>query len=391
MKIACIGNMNNNLFSLVRYLRDAGMDAELILLNNELAHFMPWNDTFDLEYNKYTRRVAWGDIFDFRKTPARQIKEDLRKYNFIIGCSTSPGYVHKAGRKLDIFIPYGNDLFADPFRKWAVGRPRHVLARAEYATFQKKGIVEAGRIFGINLEKLAGRLFPIIKNKIMPIQVPMVYAPLYNPETLRDYSQCGHWLREFRRIRDQSDLVIFYHSRHIWKNLPDEISLKGTDVLIRGFSQFCQREKNIRPALIMLEYGGDVNESKRLISTLGVEGLVHWFPLMERKDIMLCLNEADIGTGTFSKGSLSNGVILENLALAKPLLHYREDSRYESVLPELYPLMNAKNSDAIADYLEDYLARPDYYREMGQRGRSWFLKHCVNEPILTLRKMINNE
>ena len=50
-KLALIGNMNNNNFSLLRYFRDAGVDAHLLLYNNDgqasCSHFRPQDDTFN--------------------------------------------------------------------------------------------------------------------------------------------------------------------------------------------------------------------------------------------------------------------------------------------------------------------------------------------------------
>lgn len=40
-KVALVGNMNNNFFSLIRYLKDKNIQAELFLLNNEMGHFCP--------------------------------------------------------------------------------------------------------------------------------------------------------------------------------------------------------------------------------------------------------------------------------------------------------------------------------------------------------------
>ena len=53
MKIALIGNMNNNNFSIMRYFRDLGADAHLLIYSNDgvgsLSHFTPESDTFNIE------------------------------------------------------------------------------------------------------------------------------------------------------------------------------------------------------------------------------------------------------------------------------------------------------------------------------------------------------
>ena len=53
MKIGLIGNMNNNNFALMRYFRDLGADAHLLLYSNDgqgtLSHFKPESDTWEIE------------------------------------------------------------------------------------------------------------------------------------------------------------------------------------------------------------------------------------------------------------------------------------------------------------------------------------------------------
>ena len=44
LKIACVGNMNNNMFAITRHLRFLNYDAKLVLSNEE-QHFMPDADS----------------------------------------------------------------------------------------------------------------------------------------------------------------------------------------------------------------------------------------------------------------------------------------------------------------------------------------------------------
>ena len=39
MRVACVGNTNNNSLTIARYLRDRGVVTELVLFNDEFAHF----------------------------------------------------------------------------------------------------------------------------------------------------------------------------------------------------------------------------------------------------------------------------------------------------------------------------------------------------------------
>ena len=117
-RVACIGNMNNNFFSLVRYLRDKGIDAHLLLRNNEFKHFLPEADSYSADYLSYTHQLSWGHVTTWYTTSAHKIESDLREYDFLIGCGTVPAFLDKAGRNLDLFIPYGSDLYGFPFMRF---------------------------------------------------------------------------------------------------------------------------------------------------------------------------------------------------------------------------------------------------------------------------------
>ena len=59
-KVACIGNTNHFMLNLVRYLRDNGFDAYLLLLN-EPDVFQPEMDSFDESFKEYTVQLNWKE------------------------------------------------------------------------------------------------------------------------------------------------------------------------------------------------------------------------------------------------------------------------------------------------------------------------------------------
>ena len=60
MKIALIGNMNNNHFSLLRYLRDLKLDCELLIFRGEASHFKPDCDTHNLNlWKPYIKHLTF--------------------------------------------------------------------------------------------------------------------------------------------------------------------------------------------------------------------------------------------------------------------------------------------------------------------------------------------
>src|SRR6202035_1602514 len=164
---------------------------------------------------------------------------------------------------------------------------------------------------------------------------------------------------EVDRIRSTHDFVLVYHGRHSWKR--GDLNDKNTHHLLIGFAEFTVRHPEAKACLVTLEYGKDVDASKALISELGIEKRVRWFPLLYRKDLMYIISQADLCCGEFAESYLTFGTILEALTLAKPVVHYRDDRLYEG---PLYPVLNAREPDEIADALGVCLAEPERCRRI---------------------------
>ena len=137
IKIALIGNMNNNNFALMRYFLDLGADVDLLLFADDgrgsLAHFHPSCDTWYIKkYKKHIKYLGAPNRFvsiignDFpwiiyfwlkylinffsKKKQAtvfhppnnKKIKKILSNYQIIIGSGIVPSLLQKLDIKLDI-------------------------------------------------------------------------------------------------------------------------------------------------------------------------------------------------------------------------------------------------------------------------------------------------
>jgi hypothetical protein len=141
--------------------------------------------------------------------------------------------------------------------------------------------------------------------------------------------------------------------------------------------------------LVLFEYGDDVMESKQLVNALGISESVEWFPLMARKEIMLGLLHADFGCGEFHEGCIGGGTTWEVLAMGKPLLHYvNKDAVNFDAFNSPYPVVSVKEPEEIADSLEDFTHRADFYRRMGDDGRRWFEENMIGRSVDTYLALI---
>ncbi|MCO7223796.1 glycosyltransferase [Pleionea sp. CnH1-48] len=390
-KIACIGNMNNNMFNIVRYLRLNGYDATLFLLEDEKEHFHPSKDSFCDSYKNYTVELPWGNAYKLNQFSPDEIRSAIDGYDFFIGCGTAAAYLNKAGIDMDIFVPYGSDFYSAPFFKLV--HPKRILKRIVFSSLQSKGILRAKCILIDSSNEIFEQPFKKLNYQGVRLNngVPMIFFPEYSPEKISKY--CGE-MSSFKimdELRSRKKLLIFHHSRHVWKSLSDPISVKRNDRLLRALSELVHKHHLKDIHLITLEYGEDVSSSKELIKELAIEEHVTWLPKMSRKELMAGIMKSDIVAGEFNMSWFSYGVVYEAMVASKPILHYREDSLYKEQYPEMYPMLNAKEVDEIVDRLiESYKNRANMLK-IGKSANQWFRQYVVDEPIRVISKLIDTK
>ena len=403
IKIACIGNMNNFLFNLTRYLRNLDYDVELLLLN-EPSHFKPNNDTFNDEYENYTFQLNWHSK-PFWEISSKKIKNDLNKYNFLIGSNDAPAFLNKAKIKLDIFIPIGEDLYGYSFQrtkfkvkfkfdfKYYYSEIIWYYRKNSFSKNQKKGINSSKNIFLDYVPEKFNKTIQKfnIKNKISNINCPFIYNKEFNPDSIDKLSLKSNYYSFFKDLKKNNDLLIFYSCRHLWKNIPDKWSYKGTERMIHAVHKFKLENPNIKFKLITFEYGSDVKESKKLIKKLSLEENVIWLPLIPRKEIFIGLKYADIGIGEFGIGWYSYGTIFEYLSMGVPIIHYRDSKiLLKNKIKYPYPMYNANTSDEIFLGINKIFNEKKFRDDLKDKNIEWFNNIFINQSLEKFIKVINN-
>lgn len=388
MKIACIGNMNNNMFCLVRYLRDNGYDAQLLLVD-EFEHFLPEADSYDDEYKGYTRKLDW--YWDHWNIKKEKMRKDMQEFDFIIACDRVPGYLYKAGIDLDLFIPHGGDLQILPFYSFKFKVPEKKDMGYLYFTLcQKLGIRNAKNSIIDSSNNLMEDYVKQIKLKGKRFVLPPLY--LYINQYTKSNIEKSNYLEKFKEIRSQYNFVVFQHCRQMWKYEPTDIVYKGNQILIKAFAKYLQtKEEHVNPILVLFAYGPDVNASKQLIESLNISNRVIWMPLMNRKDLMVGIEMCDIGVGELGRSWLSYGSLCEILTMKKPFIGYREDSMFLKDYPELYPMASANTPEEVEMIFHDYIKRPEYYKKMGEEAYKWVVKYLVDKPMSKIVELIEDK
>lgn len=413
MKIAFIGNMNNNNFALMRYFRELGADAHLLLYSNDgqgtLSHFKPESDTWEIErWRPYIHQTSMPNApiaaFDFpfswlwacrsvfmawlgkteswvRPVSRRKIAETYAGYNKLIASGISPATLGRAGIDLDIFYPYSTGVEFLRTGEFVVrseglfGVNRLITTRI--AQLQEYGIRAAKNVLNYEMGLTQDVLLDIGAQP-HKLAIPMVYDKEKLPEAPPSKRLEDAW-----GAIENSKFTLLHHSRLMWRN-PGNYSNeawkkenKNNDWLLYAFADFLKNRPHLKPVLLIVEYGPDVAATKQLAAELGIEANIHWLPKMDRRELMWLLSRVSIGVGEFYDvpRTLWGGTGWEAFASGKPLLQgfNFEAGEFERIYGYPAPAMLPVRRQAdVLRHLLDMAYNGARRDQIGQDAKAWF-------------------
>ncbi len=378
MKVALVGNMNNNFFSIMRYLRDLGVDAHLFMYENQYDHFKPEKDTYKIDkYRPYIHTLpvvekVKGLLFLDKK----RLKEILNEYDFFIGSGFAPAIFYKIDMTLDIFIPHDDGLEHTMNVPLTFGTALKKIAREYVINLQVKGLQKnTTKIITSAVQEVTNNTLKRLglTQKHIKKYVPMVYLEEGDNPKLKNIID---------KMKDY-DFIIFSHTRHTWQEESLDGSLKedggkGLDKLMIAYSNFIKKNPNSNPLLIFFEYGKDVKASKELIKELKIEENVLWLNLMPRKDILQLIGYADIVVDAIS-ATMWGGVGWEGLANGKILMQniVQSDEEYKKEMGHGLPfIMRAFTVEEVEKHLNNFVSNRQFYLDKASSNKEWFDKYA---------------
>lgn len=412
MKIALIGNMNNNNFAMMRYFRDLGADAHLLLYSNDgkgtLSHFTPEADTWEIE--RWSPFIHQTDIpnapiaaLDFPLSTIVGLWSEMRRitgyqgysvggvtrielrraysgYDRMIGSGSTPAALSRIDRELDVFYPYSPGvefLGAHYFRSGLRGPLFRSYVYNAVHRQQLRGLSHARCVVSTDRD-VTGMVLEKHRIKNIHQTLPMVY----NLEKISEIPPTSV-LNKVESALHGVGISFLHHARLMWKSsvaLSDEehlISTKNSDWLIYAFAKLIAARPNLCPRLFIVEYGPDVEPTKELVVQLGIQKFVTWLPKMARRELMWLLRRVSVGVGEFMNPHcmIWGGTGWETLASGKPLLQaFRfEEGEFERIYGfSPPPILPVRTEEDVLKRLLFVADHPEQAAEIGERAREWF-------------------
>jgi glycosyltransferase involved in cell wall biosynthesis len=411
--------MNNNNFALLRYFRDMGLDAHLLLHSNDgkagLSHFAPEADTWDFDKWKpfihqtlipnapiaafnQPLSIFFSINYFFKKLISRPkvhendvrfvsnsyLKSLFCEYDHLLGSGIAPAMLLRIGKSIDIFSPYGTGI--EYFKN------TEFIAQINASSLFKKKLLKLLQLRQARGLKMARYVFDADKNisfnalneiGIRPVSLPI---PMVYDSELMPTVPPTETLKAALAIVQNSDFVLLHHSRLMWikssyfSEQQWAYQNKNNDAFIRAFAELVAKRPLVRSMLLLVEYGPDVEATRQLIAQLGITSHVHWLPKMARRELMWLLSKVSVGVGEFYDLPLTiwGGTGWETLASGKPLLQGFQFA--EGEFDDIYghappPMLAVRSTDEILIHLLDMADHPEKRESTGRAAKAWFAEH----------------
>jgi glycosyltransferase involved in cell wall biosynthesis len=369
----------------MRYLNDVGIDTTLLNLSNVSGstHADPARDTYTEQYFNKIINVNWHDR-SLLKINKSEVKNILGNFDYIVGGDWAPYLCRLANRNLDIFIPHGTDIFKYPFPN-LFDFSRKGIGNSILGSRQKQSIknnVKHMLLEATNsdFERYIARLFDSSSLQRTFGTTPLLYRPQYNSLEASTYVKNSDYCQRLFILKNKGVKIIFHHCQQLWKNFNHTLFNKRNDILIHAFADLIHAKK-IDAHLVMIERGDDVDLSKQLIDELNIADKVMWLPIMPRRDIMACLNYADVGVGELGRSYLTYSVVTEFICSKVPLIHFCDVDNYTNQYDDLYPMISASDCDGVVNGIVKYIENPAWAKAQSQKAYQWWIDNVEQKQL----------
>jgi glycosyltransferase involved in cell wall biosynthesis len=175
--------------------------------------------------------------------------------------------------------------------------------------------------------------------------------------------------------------MFFHPARQDWL-LADPSMIKGNDRLVRAFARISRAHSSAR--LVMIAWGRDLEATRDLIKSLGVDGKIRWLDPMRKQDLWRTYLSCHAVLDQFVLPSFG-GVTFEALALGCRVITNVDFGAAERFFSKAPPIYSASSEAEIYQMLEKIILDRNDHAGVGDAGAEWIGKYHSAERIVELQ------
>jgi glycosyltransferase involved in cell wall biosynthesis len=195
-----------------------------------------------------------------------------------------------------------------------------------------------------------------------------------------DCNKALEYSRRYRAVIPVSDAPPSFlaPARHHWTSGHSSWR-KGNDIIIRASCGLADR--GLRFKITFVDWGEQVNESRRLIDELGVSEYFEWIRPVS-KPVLWPRYMRAVGVIDQFVAPAMGGIALEALALGRPLLTRLDVAATRPFFTEPPPIFNVCTAEGLAEAMARLIADPHDADRIGEAGQAWIIReHSVERQI----------
>lgn len=189
----------------------------------------------------------------------------------------------------------------------------------------------------------------------------------------------GKTLRKQLRAQMQADFIVFHPARQHWETRRHPSWEKGNDILIHGLA-IAINEKQLNIGAVFVEWGQTVDQSKALLRALGIDRRVKWIAPQHSANMSRYIDACDVVADQFYLGAFGS-IMPKALGMGRAALIYLNEALHRWCLPELPPVINARDKNQVSDGLAQAYEDRAWLADLSQRGQHWYRKYHSNAVI----------
>lgn len=201
-----------------------------------------------------------------------------------------------------------------------------------------------------------------------------------------DYPRYVTFAKEYGHLHPKPGETVEFFSaaRQHWKD-HDPGFAKGNDVFFRALAKVLKEGQVVK--IILVEWGRDVDASKKLLSELGLSKFVTWIPPMKIDELWKCYLHCHVVVDQFIIPAFGR-VTFDSLIFGKRVISNLDKKTAKEFFGEIPPMLVAGNISQATKAVKAVLDDPDDNKKIGEASSKWAEKYHSSQRILDLQLQV---